>query len=156
MPLKLFGKCKKQTLSDCEETRQTGPPGMVHDGYEVCVLCGRITNLRYDIPITNRRYYGEGCGQLCEECYRKTYVVSAPTPTKRRWMSLVDTCAITVGCQYASDLKHLSKEQRHFLAARLKTLEAREEDLFDWNDALDYLGGHTARKNGCGCQNAAA
>lgn len=37
--------------------------------YEMCVLCGQNTNVLMEEPITKRKGYVEGVGQLCESCY---------------------------------------------------------------------------------------
>ena len=55
--------------------------------------------------------------------------------------SLLDLLAIQMGCMYLSDLRFLSSEQRRYLAQKLDRLTPREEDIQDWNDALDYLTG---------------
>ena len=44
-------------------------------------------------------------------------------------------------CEYLSDLRFLSWEQCQYLAQRLERLTLREEDVREWNDALDYLTG---------------
>ena len=63
--------------------------------------------------------------------------------------SLLDLLAIQMGYMYLSDLRFLSLEQRRYLARRLELLIPRQEDIREWNDALDYLTGappeHTAR-----------
>ncbi len=53
--------------------------------------------------------------------------------------SLLDLLSIQMGCMYLSDLRFLSPEQRRYLARRLELLTPREEDVREWNDALDYL-----------------
>jgi len=40
---------------------------------EKCVLCDKETKYDKDTPIQKRKYYVEGSGQLCKECYSKTY-----------------------------------------------------------------------------------
>ena len=55
--------------------------------------------------------------------------------------SLLDLLAIQMKCDYLSDLRFLSSEQRRYLAQKLDRLTPREEDLQDWNDALTYLTG---------------
>lgn len=37
--------------------------------YEFCVCCGGITSYQVDTPVWMRKYYIEGCGQLCRCCY---------------------------------------------------------------------------------------
>lgn len=44
-------------------------------------------------------------------------------------------------CDYLSDLRFLTKGQHQNLAQKLDQLTPREEDIRDWNDALDYLTG---------------
>ena len=43
------------------------------DIFEICVLCGNITEVKVDEPIENRPMYMPGAGQLCEECCRNVY-----------------------------------------------------------------------------------
>ena len=63
--------------------------------------------------------------------------------------SLLDLLSIQMGCMYLSDLRFLSPEQRRYLAQKRERMTPREEDIREWNDALDYLTGappeHTAR-----------
>ena len=40
---------------------------------ELCVRCGKETKYDTSTPITLRRYFIEGAGQLCEECWNKLY-----------------------------------------------------------------------------------
>ena len=54
---------------------------------------------------------------------------------------MLDLLAIQMGCMYLSDLRFLSLEQRRYLAQRLDRLTPREEDVREWNDALEYLTG---------------
>ena len=53
--------------------------------------------------------------------------------------SLLDLLSIQMKCEYLSDLRFLSQEQRQYLAHKLECLTPREEDLREWNDALTYL-----------------
>lgn len=39
---------------------------------EHCVLCGKPTPYSIDTPVNMRRFYIQGAGQLCKECYIKT------------------------------------------------------------------------------------
>lgn len=41
---------------------------------EKCVMCGNFTQYKYSTPIFLRKYYIEGAGQLCEECYNNIYL----------------------------------------------------------------------------------
>lgn len=43
------------------------------DWQESCVLCGRITDMERDWPVSMRKYYIEGAGQLCGSCYFAIY-----------------------------------------------------------------------------------
>ena len=42
---------------------------------EKCVMpsCGKETPYSIQTPISQRLYYVEGAGQLCEPCYKMTY-----------------------------------------------------------------------------------
>lgn len=40
---------------------------------EICVSCGKETNVLKNQHIDLRKYYVEGVGQLCKECYKKIY-----------------------------------------------------------------------------------
>ena len=55
--------------------------------------------------------------------------------------SLLDLLTIQMKCDYLSDLRFLTQGQRQYLAQKLDRLTPREEDIRDWNDALDYLTG---------------
>ena len=46
-------------------------------------------------------------------------------------MSLLDAMAVWTGCTYLSGLRRLARA--------LEKVPIREEDLFEWNDALQYL-----------------
>ena len=37
--------------------------------YEVCALCGNVTDVKVKKPIDARDYYIDGVGQLCPKCY---------------------------------------------------------------------------------------
>ena len=41
---------------------------------DCCVICGKPTEYRKDVPIDKRERYVEGAGQLCRECFRKLYL----------------------------------------------------------------------------------
>ena len=43
------------------------------DKAEYCVICTGETGYVFSTPVQNRKYYVEGCGQLCESCYRDAY-----------------------------------------------------------------------------------
>ena len=40
---------------------------------ERCVLCWRLTNVPKNTPISKRKYYVQGQGQLCENCYYELF-----------------------------------------------------------------------------------
>lgn len=42
--------------------------------YDCCVSCGEKTDEPTMRPIDYRRYYIEGAGQLCKQCYDKIYL----------------------------------------------------------------------------------
>jgi len=41
--------------------------------HEVCVSCNKVTEELIVEPVQNRKYYVEGAGQLCKDCYSKIY-----------------------------------------------------------------------------------
>ena len=43
---------------------------------ELCIQCGKATLYHHNTPITIRRYYVEGSGQLCPLCYQELYGVA--------------------------------------------------------------------------------
>lgn len=53
----IFGKRKKEQIAELET--------------EKCILCGVDTGILVDLPVDARRYYVDGVGQLCEDCYIK-------------------------------------------------------------------------------------
>ena len=61
--------------------------------------------------------------------------------------SLLDLLAIQMRCNYLSDLRFLSRGQRQYLARKLEQLMPKEEDLQDWNNALEYLTGAAPEKS---------
>lgn len=69
--------------------------------------------------------------------------------SRREGESLLDWMARQAGCVYLSDLRKLTDRQRLCLATALEPIPARENDIRQWNDALDYLF-H------CGAQSSAA
>ena len=49
--------------------------------YEICVFCGKETDVRKDSYIDNRATYVDGAGQLCTICYSRIYkwrLISVP------------------------------------------------------------------------------
>ena len=55
---------------------------------ELCIRCGKPTPYHPDTPITLRRYYVEGSGQLCEKCFYELY----PVPGSLQSNLGVDIC----------------------------------------------------------------
>lgn len=53
--------------------------------------------------------------------------------------SLLDWMARQAGCEYLSDLRKLSGRQRMSLVTALEPITAKENEIGQWNDALDYL-----------------
>ena len=41
------------------------------DEYERCVLCNEVTDVKRRLPIDARKYYIDGIGQLCRQCFLK-------------------------------------------------------------------------------------
>lgn len=56
-------------------------------------------------------------------------------------MSLLDFLAYEMKCEYLSDLRALSAGQKEKLANVIESIQSSDEDLHDWNDALEYLTG---------------
>ena len=40
---------------------------------ERCVLCHKVVPVRRDEPVSERQFYIEGAGQLCEDCYQSIH-----------------------------------------------------------------------------------
>lgn len=53
---------------------------------------------------------------------------------------LLDDAAAFMKVQYLSDLQYLSPYQQKVLATFFESLDATQYTLFQWNDALTYLG----------------
>ncbi len=47
--------------------------------YELCVLCGKTTNVEKNTPIHKRTGYIEGVGQLCRDCYQDFHLSMGAT-----------------------------------------------------------------------------
>lgn len=58
--------------------------------------------------------------------------------------SLLGILADKMGCEYISDLRFLSAKRCRLLADEVERLDAKEEDVRCWNDALNYLIGGAA------------
>lgn len=51
-----------------------------------CVLCGRDAGVPADMPVSERKNYVKGCGQLCEDCFYRLYaalILIAPYQTRK-------------------------------------------------------------------------
>lgn len=47
--------------------------GMTNKRRDFCIRGNKPTPYNQSTPITVRRYFVEGSGQLCEECWREVY-----------------------------------------------------------------------------------
>ena len=43
--------------------------GAGENPYEICILCGKKTDIPVSMPVNRRKRFIGGCGQLCEDCY---------------------------------------------------------------------------------------
>ena len=41
---------------------------------EKCIICKEDVSVEKDLPISQRKYYIVGAGQLCPDCYKKIYI----------------------------------------------------------------------------------
>jgi DNA-directed RNA polymerase subunit RPC12/RpoP len=57
---------------------------------ELCVRCGKETKYDTSTPITLRRYFIEGAGQLCSNCWAKLW----PTREEKETEKHHDNCTI--------------------------------------------------------------
>ena len=50
---------------------------------ELCIRCGRPTPYDTHTPINLHRYFVEGSGQFCEDCWKRVYgeIKTIPLPT---------------------------------------------------------------------------
>lgn len=61
---KPFWKTKEKVVKEFEKSKKM----------DKCILCGCETIYPKNMHIDYRVYYVEGAGQLCKECYDKTYL----------------------------------------------------------------------------------
>ncbi len=54
--------------AEFQDANSRNRPLGVRNGYELCVLCGEVTDVRYETPVDIRKNYVQGCGQLCNAC----------------------------------------------------------------------------------------
>ncbi|MBE5739715.1 MAG: hypothetical protein E7352_05685 [Clostridiales bacterium] len=46
----------------------------VNNSIEKCVICGVNTPYRFSTPISQREFYVEGVGQICQHCYYDIFI----------------------------------------------------------------------------------
>lgn len=68
--------------------------------------------------------------------------------------SLLDWMARQAGCEYLSDLRKLTGRQRLSLATALEPMAAKENEMRQWNDALDYLFHGNAQSSAAAARDA--
>lgn len=54
---------------------------------------------------------------------------------------LFERMAELMGCTYVSDLQYLDRKEKLRLAGIVSLIPDSDADLFQWNDALEYLTG---------------
>lgn len=59
---------------DVVSEKESVPGRDVGGALERCALCGRLTGVRKDVPVKQRKYYVEAAGQLCAACYAEVYL----------------------------------------------------------------------------------
>ena len=61
-----------------------GPGETIDMEKELCIRCGRPTPYVIHTPVDRRKYYVDGSGQLCEDCWKRVYgqikTITLPTP----------------------------------------------------------------------------
>ena len=55
-----------------EESGDILTPDQSGGKMEQCILCGRVTGVEVNLPISKRHGYIEGAGQTCVRCLRQT------------------------------------------------------------------------------------
>ena len=60
----------RNTINNIEATEQNN----ANDHFEKCVICGADTAYKISTPISQRKYYVEGSGQICTKCHFDLYV----------------------------------------------------------------------------------
>lgn len=56
-----------------DETENQCSIFIVPEEDEICILCGSKTGISKTAPLNTRKYYVDGCGQLCRECWNELY-----------------------------------------------------------------------------------
>lgn len=52
---------------------------------ELCIRCGKETEYDVHTPVNIRRFYIDGSGQLCEECWRELYEKEMKNASDRQY-----------------------------------------------------------------------
>lgn len=65
---KIFALNRKNRKTDADQQNTSSAKA-----FERCVLCGRVTDVPLQQPISERSGYVIGAGQLCQECCRDLY-----------------------------------------------------------------------------------
>lgn len=56
-------------------------------------------------------------------------------------LHLLEFLSIETRCLYLSDLRSLSPSQKKGILQKLENIEPKDEDIREWNEALEYLAG---------------
>lgn len=59
-----------ETIKSIVKTKQN----KLDDHIEKCVICGAETPYRVSTPISQREFYVEGSGQICQHCHYEIYI----------------------------------------------------------------------------------
>ena len=51
---------------------------------EKCIRCNKPTPYDINFPVDRRKYYIDGSGQLCEECWNALYPTYSPTTGEKK------------------------------------------------------------------------
>ena len=51
---------------------------------ELCIRCNKPTPYDINFPVDRRKYYIDGSGQLCEECWNALYPTYSPTTGEKK------------------------------------------------------------------------
>lgn len=72
---------------------------------ELCIRCGRPTPYDIHTPVDRRKYYVDGSGQLCEDCWKRVYgeiktiklptTVTPTTADQDRYNSIINKPELT-------------------------------------------------------------
>lgn len=62
-------KCEECPHRCAKPTQNDEPHESMQHIHDKCVYCGGDTEYDVDAPITERKFYVSGCGQLCKSCY---------------------------------------------------------------------------------------